>query len=155
MEQELTAHTNDGHIVRVTEVAPPVPLPDPLPRYAIEHGERLVRDPDDIDHTLFLSALTLPARKCGCCEGRAAAAPIEAGSSASRRFRLTTAVESTPMHPLIGRAAPIDAHCGGPRRAYRVSMGPGTYSDNERTHSSGTWAVVAIVAAIVAVSLFL
>jgi hypothetical protein len=59
------------------------------------------------------------------------------------------------MHPLIGRAAPIDAHYGGRRRAYRVSMGPGTYSDNERTHSSGTWAVVAIVAAIVAVSLFL
>jgi hypothetical protein len=58
MEQELTARMDDGHIVRVIEVAPPLPLPDPLPQYAIEHGERLVRHPDDIDHTLFLTALT-------------------------------------------------------------------------------------------------
>ena len=57
MDKELTARV-DGHIVRVIEVGPPLPLPVPLPQYAIENGERLVRHPDDCDRTLFLTALT-------------------------------------------------------------------------------------------------
>ena len=56
--REKTARMDDGHIVRLVEVAPPLPLPNPVPQYAIMNGERLVRHPDDRDHTLFLTALT-------------------------------------------------------------------------------------------------